>query len=130
MSYFQFYFFFFSSRRRHTRYIGDWSSDVCSSDLGIGFANQLHVAVLDSVVHHLDVMTGAVRAHVSTARFAIHLGGNLAENFLDNFPGLAWAAGHQRCTFERAFFPAGNAAANKMNPASFEISAAALRVAE
>src|ERR1017187_3863455 len=24
---------FFSSRRRHTRYIGDWSSDVCSSDL-------------------------------------------------------------------------------------------------
>src|SRR5437762_1668787 len=28
-----FYCFFFSSRRRHTRYIGDWSSDVCSSDL-------------------------------------------------------------------------------------------------
>jgi len=26
--------FFFSSRRRHTSYIGDWSSDVCSSDLG------------------------------------------------------------------------------------------------
>src|SRR5437762_13649331 len=25
--------FFFSIRRRHTRYIGDWSSDVCSSDL-------------------------------------------------------------------------------------------------
>src|SRR5437763_16942638 len=25
--------FIFSSRRRHTRYIGDWSSDVCSSDL-------------------------------------------------------------------------------------------------
>src|SRR5437763_8976888 len=29
----QIVFFFFSSRRRHTRYIGDWSSDVCSSDL-------------------------------------------------------------------------------------------------
>src|SRR5437879_6711092 len=28
--------FFFSSRRRHTRYIGDWSSDVCSSDLRPG----------------------------------------------------------------------------------------------
>src|ERR1039457_4564943 len=27
-------FFFFSSRRRHTRLQGDWSSDVCSSDLG------------------------------------------------------------------------------------------------
>src|SRR2546426_1117458 len=36
-------FFFFSSRRRHTRLQGDWSSDVCSSDLtggnsGIGLA--------------------------------------------------------------------------------------------
>src|SRR6266446_6012483 len=29
-----FFFFFFSSRRRHTRLQGDWSSDVCSSDLG------------------------------------------------------------------------------------------------
>src|SRR2546426_6427515 len=30
---FRFLFFFFSSRRRHTRLQGDWSSDVCSSDL-------------------------------------------------------------------------------------------------
>src|SRR5260221_10244269 len=28
-------FFFFSSRRRHTRSLCDWSSDVCSSDLVI-----------------------------------------------------------------------------------------------
>src|SRR3712207_8200663 len=28
-------FFFFSSRRRHTRYWRDWSSDVCSSDLPV-----------------------------------------------------------------------------------------------
>src|SRR5690348_17365017 len=28
-----FFFFFFSSRRRHTRWTGDWSPDVCSSDL-------------------------------------------------------------------------------------------------
>src|SRR5437899_12993943 len=27
------YVFFFSSRRRHTRCLSDWSSDVCSSDL-------------------------------------------------------------------------------------------------
>src|SRR5713226_787362 len=32
---FFFFFFFFSSRRRHTRWTGDWSSDVCSSDLGV-----------------------------------------------------------------------------------------------
>src|SRR5688500_19970898 len=29
--------FFFSSRRRHTRLQGDWSSDVCSSDLCLGW---------------------------------------------------------------------------------------------
>src|SRR5439155_23135415 len=29
-----YFFFFFSSRRRHTRWPRDWSSDVCSSDLG------------------------------------------------------------------------------------------------
>src|SRR5690606_41024523 len=30
---FLFCFFFFSSRRRHTRFSRDWSSEVCSSDL-------------------------------------------------------------------------------------------------
>src|SRR5436853_7782691 len=30
-----FCFFFFSSRRRHTRCLSDWSSDVCSSDLAV-----------------------------------------------------------------------------------------------
>src|SRR5215813_15554353 len=35
-------FFFFSSRRRHTRCGRDWSSDVCSSDLG----DRVHAEVL------------------------------------------------------------------------------------
>src|SRR5207253_7915201 len=30
---------FFSSRRRHTRWPRDWSSDVCSSDLDVPFLN-------------------------------------------------------------------------------------------
>src|SRR5205085_6166630 len=34
---FYFFFFFFSSRRRHTRFDCDWSSDVCSSDLGLAW---------------------------------------------------------------------------------------------
>src|SRR6267154_3019238 len=41
--------FFFSSRRRHTRWTGDWSSDVCSSDLEamhileqVGLADKAH----------------------------------------------------------------------------------------
>src|SRR2546426_10294843 len=49
-----FVFFFFSSRRRHTRLQGDWSSDVCSSDLvvatiPIGQAPQAVIYVPDAV---------------------------------------------------------------------------------
>src|SRR5437762_13091471 len=53
--FYSFFFFFFSSRRRHTRYIGDWSSDVCSSDLV--------AACAFSIVAACAVVTaGAVRA--------------------------------------------------------------------
>src|ERR1039457_4405930 len=43
---FCFFFFFFSSRRRHTRLQGDWSSDVCSSDL-IGLLTGLLAKVVE-----------------------------------------------------------------------------------
>src|SRR6266850_4890984 len=44
------FFFFFSSRRRHTRLQGDWSSDVCSSDLGYNQAVEIarHLGRVDS----------------------------------------------------------------------------------
>src|SRR6266446_9897784 len=38
------FFFFFSSRRRHTRLQGDWSSDVCSSDLLVEQAGAVQVS--------------------------------------------------------------------------------------
>src|SRR5256885_13241751 len=40
-------FFFFSSRRRHTRLQGDWSSDVCSSDLQMNVRCPRHFATLE-----------------------------------------------------------------------------------
>src|SRR5580693_10709407 len=52
-------FFFFSSRRRHTRWNCDWSSDVCSSDLGpqaagllLGEKRYLQAAWINSAPHH------------------------------------------------------------------------------
>src|SRR2546426_4011018 len=38
-------FFFFSSRRRHTRLQGDWSSDVCSSDLTRRFTQRISIVL-------------------------------------------------------------------------------------
>src|SRR3989475_8281383 len=42
-------FFFFSSRRRHTRFDCDWSSDVCSSDLGEAALSTWLYAIATSV---------------------------------------------------------------------------------
>src|SRR5690625_6684535 len=52
--------FFFSSRRRHTRWPRDWSSDVCSSDLRRNFQTILNF-IVDAFgrhyisIHHLDL---------------------------------------------------------------------------
>src|SRR5207248_5802348 len=43
------FFFFFSSRRRHTRSYGDWSSDVCSSDL-TPYGNHSVQNILDGMI--------------------------------------------------------------------------------
>src|SRR5256886_7801514 len=50
-------FFFFSSRRRHTRFDCDWSSDVCSSDLATIDVRQhahVHRAVLATLLRDPD----------------------------------------------------------------------------
>src|SRR5215510_357293 len=54
-------FFFFSSRRRHTRWPRDWSSDVCSSDLvGDGRIGDQLVPVLDGDLAGHDCRAAAV----------------------------------------------------------------------
>src|SRR5205814_7003970 len=41
------FFFFFSSRRRHTRCLSDWSSDVCSSDLEVAADGEAVLVVVE-----------------------------------------------------------------------------------
>src|SRR2546430_10029206 len=52
--------FFFSSRRRHTRFDCDWSSDVCSSDLGEGKvdANLTNFLSTDATPWHPNSLPG------------------------------------------------------------------------
>src|SRR5207248_8382088 len=49
-------FFFFSSRRRHTRSYGDWSSDVCSSDLGRLGCSECYVTFAEGLEGLLKTM--------------------------------------------------------------------------
>src|SRR2546426_5473598 len=44
--------FFFSSRRRHTRLQGDWSSDVCSSDLDFNRDGWMDLYVANDAVRN------------------------------------------------------------------------------
>src|SRR5256885_9882748 len=60
--------FFFSSRRRHTRLQGDWSSDVCSSDLKLT-VRQRDAVLLGRLAQHgegvvADLVAEAARAGV------------------------------------------------------------------
>src|SRR5205814_4902534 len=64
----------FSSRRRHTRCLSDWSSDVCSSDLDIGVVQTIGRAdaQLDFVHAHVEKL---LQFHVLFA----YSGGRLIE---------------------------------------------------
>src|SRR2546430_15898315 len=67
MGYFAGSLFFFSSRRRHTRFDCDWSSDVCSSDLllaAIGLAITFGVMGVINMAHGEMVMLGAYTTFV------------------------------------------------------------------
>src|SRR5690606_40246239 len=68
-------FFFFSSRRRHTRFSRDWSSDVCSSDLTdllhrVRPVHEVEVSVRppDAVLVTLLGEAVLLRHHVTVAR--------------------------------------------------------------
>src|SRR5690606_40242934 len=48
--------FFLSSRRRHTRFSRDWSSDVCSSDLDRFELNQEALSIISSIEEDIIVV--------------------------------------------------------------------------
>src|SRR5690606_39759374 len=53
------FMFFFSSRRRHTRFSRDWSSDVCSSDLTVLIETILAAFEIDEILYELkDYIVG------------------------------------------------------------------------
>src|SRR3989454_8106574 len=70
------FFFFFSSRRRHTRLQGDWSSDVCSSDLDI---EALDLQAVQQVSGVLVREVGELRLGAALRYVPIHFGRELAE---------------------------------------------------
>src|SRR2546426_6384551 len=67
--------FFFSSRRRHTRLQGDWSSDVCSSDL----KRSAPVQILCAMTVPGNPLTNVAKAWFSHPRNALYIADQRSE---------------------------------------------------
>src|SRR2546430_7004209 len=74
-------FFFFSSRRRHTRFDCDWSSDVCSSDLPSPAAGPTRDAPADALKHQLAHPLSVLRQAMEPGSDARRLLGEVAVGF-------------------------------------------------
>src|SRR5258706_15752914 len=77
--------FFFSSRRRHTRLVSDWSSDVCSSDLQrispVAPGNMRSRSFTLALRLHSGspaIITGRARARCTICGYDTHAGDGIA----------------------------------------------------
>ena len=80
----------------------------------VGLRDQLHVGVLDAVVHHLDEVAGAVRPDVHAAGRAVDLGRDGLEDRPELLVRLRRTAGHDRRAEQGALLAAGHAAADEV----------------
>src|SRR5690348_17482365 len=98
-----FFFFFFSSRRRHTRWTGDWSSDVCSSDLSVSKARVPHGtsarrgSLLSAMMRPSDIRSctiapGAARSVIGSDSVAGHQTRPRGERSEERRVGKEWGA--------------------------------------
>ena len=96
----------------------------------VALGDQLDVGVLDSVVNHLHVVPGPVRADVGTAGSAVDLGGDRRQDRLHLCVGFPCPAGHDARAFERPLLPAAHAGADEPQALRFHFPRPALGVSE
>ena len=99
----------------------------------VGLANQLHVAIFDAVVHHLDIVAGAPGADPVAAGDVVigaDLGGDRLKDRLDQRPGGGRAAGHQARPFECTFLAARDSGSYIEQPCCLDLAGPSLGVAE
>src|SRR6266487_5236302 len=93
------FFFFFSSRRRHTRWTGDWSSDVCSSDLDADeeAGNAGPDRVLEAIDEHPERERQRADIGLADPARAVNLDqrGRGVDGLLDDAEGQAGDGSHQ-----------------------------------
>ena len=91
-------------------------------------ANQLHVTVLDTVVHHLDVVAGALVTNPLAAGLAVRLGGDGLEDVLDVWPGLLVTTRHDAGAIASALLSSGDSRSDEADALGLEVFCAAVGV--
>src|SRR6266571_9501215 len=80
--------FFFSSRRRHTRLTCDWSSDVCSSDLGPRHVDAVALGEADETWP--QIIEDAVRGELKETYAPVDEAGKDKKPSLQPYPVIPW----------------------------------------
>ena len=96
----------------------------------VRLGDELHVGVLDAVVHHLDEVAGPVRADVRAAGGAVHVRADRLEHRAEACVGLLASAGHDARAVQRALLAAGDAHADEVEVLLSELGLAAAGVTE
>ena len=96
----------------------------------IYLADQLHIAILNTIVHHLDIMASTLVTNPVAARLTIALRRNALEHIFDVGPSLFVATGHQTGAITSTLLTTGDAGADKADAFLSQVFAAAVGVGE
>src|SRR5699024_1802998 len=94
----------------------------------ISLADDLHIRVLDAIVHHLDEVARAIRADVRTARLTINLRGDGLQQRAQGVISLGGATRHDRRPVQGALLATGDSGADEVQAARGDLLFAADRV--
>merc|ERR1712008_213130 len=89
----------------------------------IGFSNQLHVTIFDSIVHHFDKMTSTFFTNPVTARILLALSTNCLKNIFDVGPSCDMSTGHKRGSIPGPLLPTRDPRSNIKYSLFFHFSA-------
>ena len=87
------------------------------AEISVGISYELHVAILDTVVHHLDEVASTTLTYPSAARSPVlGLSCNAGEDRLNAGPSFFCAARHDGRTVQSTLFTARDTTADEVDP--------------
>lgn len=93
-------------------------------------ADELHITVLDTVVDHLDKVTGTLITDPVAAGLVVALGSDALEDIFDVGPGLLVTTGHERGAVAGTLLTTGDTTADKADALRGELLGSAVAIGE